>query len=192
MVGQNELDGRAAYWLSDGDSQLFVTADVDAWHNPIQSFDVNSDGSVSAQDVLVIVNQLNNRGAHQLSIAPRSGTAVGFIDVNHDFHVTPMDALLITNFLNQIAAEAEASWFPVGVAIPTSEIRQQKKAEEKSPASIRVNPLMNFMPTDDAFVGPQSLVDLASDVENDIDHFAGEEFWQHLSRRGLALPIAPR
>jgi len=76
------------------------------WQNPINRFDVNNDGTVSPQDVLIIINYLNNIGP-----GPVPPDAVGppFRDVNGDDAISAQgDVLPLINFLNsQGNAEGE-------------------------------------------------------------------------------------
>jgi hypothetical protein len=67
------------------------------WQNPVNRYDVDDDGHVTPIDVLHIVNDINVRGARQLSDF-QSGPP--FLDVSGDGCVAPDDALLIINGLN--------------------------------------------------------------------------------------------
>jgi hypothetical protein len=68
-----------------------------SWTNPSNPRDVNDDGFVSPIDPLLVINDLNEKGAR-----PLTGYAEGMphLDVNADQFVTPMDALIILNELN--------------------------------------------------------------------------------------------
>ncbi len=72
------------------------------WHNSELREDVDRNELVTPRDALVVINDLNARGARQLSIAEAEGPAetIHLIDVNDDQFVTPHDALLIINALN--------------------------------------------------------------------------------------------
>jgi hypothetical protein len=88
--------------------------------NPINPLDVNLDGTVSAIDSLVVVNELNLRGARPLSISEfvvHGRAAPQYrIDTNIDSHLSAIDLLMVFNYLNGPAAtsanlggEAEAA-----------------------------------------------------------------------------------
>lgn len=76
--------------------------------------DVNGDGSVTALDMLLVINALNSYGAmpsSQLVALPELASAAGNWDINRDGYVTPLDALLLTNYFNNggVAANVETS-----------------------------------------------------------------------------------
>lgn len=84
-----------------------ATEDVDfgfrssesVWQNPVNRFDVNDDQFVSAIDVLLIVNDINQNGSRDLT---GSGLAAPpYIDVSGDGFVSALDVLLVVNFINQ-------------------------------------------------------------------------------------------
>ncbi len=66
-------------------------------------YDVNADGTVSAADVLNVINALNTTGATVLAGAEGEDPKV-FVDVNSDGTLSAMDALLVINYLNSRAA----------------------------------------------------------------------------------------
>jgi surface-anchored protein len=68
------------------------------FQNPIQRHDVNGDWYVSAIDALIIINELNRRGARPLDVL--SDATPPFFDVNGDFAINAIDALSVINFLN--------------------------------------------------------------------------------------------
>lgn len=78
--------------------------------NASQPLDVNGDGTVSAIDALLVINELNARGARSL---PRSsvgtGGMFGLVDVNGSDSVEPLDVLLVINHLNTAAAQSNPS-----------------------------------------------------------------------------------
>jgi hypothetical protein len=74
--------------------------------NPQNRFDVNGDGTVAPQDVLLIINFLNSRGASTVD----GITAPPYRDVNGDNAITSIDALQIINFINSsLIGESEGS-----------------------------------------------------------------------------------
>ncbi len=74
-----------------------VLMNVD-WRNPVDSFDVNNDSTISPLDVLVVINDLNARGARALP--PTRNPAEPFLDVTGNQSVDPLDVLTIINYLN--------------------------------------------------------------------------------------------
>ncbi len=70
------------------------------YHNPLIAQDVDYDFNVSPRDVLLIVNELNGKGARELDNGPVDPNGKAFIDVNGDGAVSPIDALAIVNYLN--------------------------------------------------------------------------------------------
>lgn len=94
------------------------------WHNSDEPLDTDSDGSISPMDGLVLINELNRRGAVDLrrarplrSVDAQTASGVlaefapqPFFDVNGDDYLSPIDALLVINWLNgPPAAEGESS-----------------------------------------------------------------------------------
>ncbi|MDA1055188.1 MAG: dockerin type I domain-containing protein [Planctomycetota bacterium] len=91
----------AGGYISDSDT--LRVSDVASWHNAAQPRDVDGDGNVSPIDVLLIVNDLNSRGARPLSV-PELAAVPPYLDVNDDGFVSAVDALIIVNALNNGAA----------------------------------------------------------------------------------------
>lgn len=92
--------------------------------NSVNSLDVNGDNYVSAIDALLVINELNKRGARSI-VGPMSFDTrpLGLVDVNQDGYVSAIDALLIINHLNrQSAAAAAAVPAPTGASIPASAV----------------------------------------------------------------------
>jgi len=88
-------------------SRATVTISVENihnWQNPANRFDVNADGFVSPQDVLIIINYINTFGP-----GPVPPNAVGppFRDVNGDDLISSADVLALINFINASSAFAE-------------------------------------------------------------------------------------
>jgi parallel beta-helix repeat protein len=65
--------------------------------NPLNRFDVNNDNSVSAIDVLQIINHINTTGGGPL---PINRVAPPYLDVDGDASVGPLDVLAIINHIN--------------------------------------------------------------------------------------------
>jgi hypothetical protein len=91
-------------------------------HNPDNPLDATGDGVVSALDVLVIVNYLNERGFGPIPSTGLAEWSQFFVDVSGDNIATPADALLVINFINSLEAtlgEGEAVVPPVAsVLVP--------------------------------------------------------------------------
>ena len=79
-----------------------------SWQNARNRLDVNDDTHVSAIDVLIVVNSLNNDGPRQLPEPPPPGFPPPYFDVNGDGFISPSDALDIINFLNSQGGEGES------------------------------------------------------------------------------------
>ncbi|MEO8497231.1 MAG: Ig-like domain-containing protein, partial [Planctomycetota bacterium] len=76
--------------------------------NPVNPLDVNADGSVSAIDALLIINEINKNGSHEI---PSTTAAVApFWDVNGDGFVSAIDVLRVVNAINTgVLSEGEGS-----------------------------------------------------------------------------------
>ncbi len=100
------------YMVSDPQGrQAMGTVRVDVspnWQNLRDPLDVNDDSYISPIDALLVINDLNKRGARPL-VEPSTGPP--FLDVNGDGSVGPLDALLVVNYLNELsdAGEGESS-----------------------------------------------------------------------------------
>lgn len=70
------------------------------WQNPANAMDVNQDGLVLAQDVLIVIRELNRGGARLLE--RRNGNEY-FFDVSGDNYLSAIDALRIIIYLNREA-----------------------------------------------------------------------------------------
>ncbi|MFO0870718.1 MAG: choice-of-anchor U domain-containing protein [Pirellulales bacterium] len=69
--------------------------------NPESMYNVNDDGQVTPIDVLLVINELNERGGHRLPVPlPLPISRLLYLDVNGDDQVTPLDALLVIGELN--------------------------------------------------------------------------------------------
>lgn len=73
-----------------------------SWTNPVEPLDVNNDADISPLDVLLILNELNTVGSHEL-VPPGSGGPPAFLDTSGDGFVSPLDALLVVNHLNSVS-----------------------------------------------------------------------------------------
>jgi hypothetical protein len=81
-----------------------------AWHHLDVPEDVDVSGDVVPLDALLIINDLNNRGARQLSAPTESDSPPPYYDVSGDGWLTSLDALRVVNWLNaNMSSESEAS-----------------------------------------------------------------------------------
>jgi hypothetical protein len=78
------------------------TTQSGTWTNPDEALDVNDDTFISPLDSLLVLNELNSVGAHQLPSSGSSGGPPPYLDPTGDGFVSPMDALLVINHLNAI------------------------------------------------------------------------------------------
>mgnify|MGYP005636248763 FL=1 len=70
------------------------------WHHLDVPEDVDVSGDVVPLDALLIVNDLNNRGARQLSAPTEGDSPPPYYDVSGDGWLTSLDALRVVNWLN--------------------------------------------------------------------------------------------
>lgn len=79
-------------------SDQFETANP-IWQNTVDPVDVNQDGSLTALDALLVINEINSvRGIRELTA---NEVGIPLIDVNADRWLTALDALLVINELNK-------------------------------------------------------------------------------------------
>ncbi len=85
---------------------------LDKWHNIANAFDVNNDSRVTANDALMIINELARRAGRELPVdrvLRQINVVARFADTNNDGHVTALDALIVINRLSrESAATAQA------------------------------------------------------------------------------------
>lgn len=110
----DEADGAQAVFITaaavgymPGEVRLDIADNAFPWHNLLLAQDVNDDGVVSPLDALIIINDLNVKGARALS----TGGGAPFLDVSRDGVVAAIDVLQVINFLNNRVTfgEGEAS-----------------------------------------------------------------------------------
>jgi hypothetical protein len=81
-----------------------------AWHYLNVPEDVDASGDVVPLDALLIVNDLNNRGARQLLDPTEGDSPPPYYDVSGDGWLTSLDALRVVNWLNaNMSGESEAT-----------------------------------------------------------------------------------
>ena len=69
------------------------------WRNPLDHLDINRDGSLTSNDALVIINELNGGGPRRLPLGHDPGRP--FFDATGDGFLTPQDSLHVINYLNR-------------------------------------------------------------------------------------------
>ena len=79
------------------------------WHNLDFPVDVNADGVLSGRDALLVINNLNQNGAHALSDRAEgepgsANSATTYVDVNADNFLSARDALQV---INELTSEGE-------------------------------------------------------------------------------------
>lgn len=91
-----ELDWVDSAWQAEGESA------ASPWHNGELREDVDRNAQVTPRDALVVINDLNARGARRLVAAEAEGSddSLPMIDVNNDHFVTSLDVLIVVNALN--------------------------------------------------------------------------------------------
>jgi RHS repeat-associated protein len=70
-----------------------------AWQNAINPLDVNQDTFVSPLDVLILINEINVRGSHDL--LPLRPETEPYLDPDGDQAISPLDVLVIINDINR-------------------------------------------------------------------------------------------
>lgn len=79
------------------------------WLNAALPEDVSGDGDVIPFDALLVINELNSRGASPLPVPPLlPDLPPPFLDVSGDNFLSPFDALLVINYLNEPPATTNA------------------------------------------------------------------------------------
>ena len=77
--------------------------------HPTQALDVNGDGAISPIDALLVINEINSRGARSLPTTPSAANDIfGFVDVNGNGSVEAFDVRLVITRLNAGSGEGEA------------------------------------------------------------------------------------
>ncbi len=115
------------------------------WQNPVNVMDVNQDGFVTPNDVLVVINEINHPGSSDASgrlldtylpDQPR-------YDVNNDGFATPRDILIVINFLNGAGGEGESA-LAVGVTLTSLEPTAAARHGQNELASNGVTPTLRW------------------------------------------------
>lgn len=75
--------------------------DPHPWRNPRHWADTDDNGSITAGDVLVLINDINNKQSRSLPVPPPAGQwPPPFLDTDGDDAVTPNDVIRIINDIN--------------------------------------------------------------------------------------------
>jgi VCBS repeat-containing protein len=110
------------------------------FHNSLAPMDVNDDGTVNAQDALMIINDINLNGIRELPAERLEGLVVPLLDVNRDNRITPLDILIIINYLNELAA-AEGEGEAPALATGQAPARRQSILATESASQLPTVPL---------------------------------------------------
>jgi len=126
-----------------------------AWHNTQIAADVNDDGVVSAIDVLLIINLLNQNTPSALINSGLSSPP--YVDVSNDAFLTAIDALMVINAINS-KTEAEG-----GQALMISGGQGSSSASGEGEACLPFvaetgSTALVSMPGEGEFIGPVWLV----------------------------------
>jgi hypothetical protein len=111
-------------------------------------------GDVVPLDALLIINDLNNRGARQLSAPTEGDSPPPYYDVSGDGWLTSLDALRVVNWLNaNMSGESEAavgmpnmftSAEPVNSVTAPMPVDRHAAQEPPSPSPIEYNALDDY------------------------------------------------
>lgn len=85
-------------WPGGGADRSF-TFFVDFWTNPVNPFDVNNQGGVTALDVLEIINHINTNPSDSTPPATQFA-APRFFDTSSDGIISALDVLMVINYVN--------------------------------------------------------------------------------------------
>lgn len=98
----------------EGEGEEFETAEFvieivqqAPWQNDVDPNDVNNDGNVAPEDVLLVIDQINGVGGGEILNTNSQGP---FYDANGDNYVTASDVLDIINWLNADDTDAEGEF----------------------------------------------------------------------------------
>ncbi len=90
------------------------------WRNPVDSIDVDSDGSISPLDALVIINSINAGGSGPLPAVHDASKP--YLDVDGDQSVSPLDVLSVINHINALGSGSRTIRESAGVLVQESDI----------------------------------------------------------------------
>ncbi|MFO0869977.1 MAG: Ig-like domain-containing protein [Pirellulales bacterium] len=88
---------------------ITVRATPSLWQNPARPMDVNADTFVTPLDALLLINDINNKGARTLAGQnPPTPLPAPYIDPDGNGRIESRDVLLVIDAINQASGEAEA------------------------------------------------------------------------------------
>jgi len=124
---------------------------IGAWTNPVNRFDVSNLNGVTAQDALLIINELARKLVHDpdssiLTPLPPDGFAPPFYDVTTGGRITALDALQVIN-----------------------ELARLSNSSNSVPAAEQLEPVMGNFESPDWFDN-LLLIDTSPDVSFDLQH----------------------
>jgi len=124
------------------------------WHHLDVPVDVDASGDVVPLDALLIVNDLNTRGARQLSDPIEGDAPPPYYDVSGDGWLTSLDALQVVNWLNaNMSGESEAaigrsmvniSTAPVNLLTATPSVADDAAPQTTGQSPIEYNALDDY------------------------------------------------
>ena len=92
-----------------GSLRLLVQKDPTPYHNDLNPYDVDGDGTLTPLDPLIIINHINNNGIGPIEAPGEGEGPLPDLDVDGDGVVSPIDILILINKLNQQADENKHS-----------------------------------------------------------------------------------
>ena len=96
--GGNQLSTTVTAGVATTDVDFGFRSSGSTWQNPQDQYDVNGIDGVTALDVLLIINEINENGPRDLAQA--NFQAPPYVDVNGDGFCTALDALQVINVIN--------------------------------------------------------------------------------------------
>lgn len=103
-VGVSLNDAQAVGTILDDD----VVGNPAPWQNAELHEDINANGIVTPQDVIILVNDINANGSRVLPAPSGAQAPPPFYDANGDGSLTPADVVAVVNLLNQQTQQATA------------------------------------------------------------------------------------
>jgi hypothetical protein len=102
----NELLLNPSVTNADDDSaDGIVTIRTQSWQSPTHRCDVNANGFIEPRDVLIVVNNINQKGARPLPVPfTENEQPPPYLDVSGDGILSPNDVLIVINYINQNGA----------------------------------------------------------------------------------------
>jgi hypothetical protein len=131
---------------------ITVTDIPEPWHNKARPLDVDNDGVLSPVDAVLIINQINARGAGALPTPAPGNPPTEFVDVDGDNFLTPVDVQLVINAINagvSVGGEGEPDELEMPIASRAEPLRNDapalvEEAIQSAPASDLDEPLAAF------------------------------------------------